>query len=180
MERRGRKKLHPWPSSSTDFNFVVRKERTRPALFQPFPLTTSPASGRRGGGGAEEASERKVTVHFSPPLFPAPNVPQCVISFAFARRTCSRLPQYWKSRSMRIRDRAARRKNASLSTDRGDKEKSVKEKFSDFCELFFLFLELKRFGEMLKVAYFWREGFFFSIQVKEWNELGEFRCFESV
>lgn len=70
--KRGRKKcIHGHPPTST--SSYVKKER--PALFQPFPLTTSPANAGGGGGGA---GERKVTVHFFPGfIFPAPNPSVC-------------------------------------------------------------------------------------------------------
>ena len=70
--KRERKKcIHGHPPTST--SSYVKKER--PALFQPFPLTTSPANAGGGGGGA---GERKVTVHFFPGfIFPAPNPSVC-------------------------------------------------------------------------------------------------------
>lgn len=69
-----KKKVHPWPS--TDFNFVVRKERTS-RIVSTLPVNNVPSEcGRRGRGGG--AGERKVTVHFFPGfIFPAPNPSVC-------------------------------------------------------------------------------------------------------
>ena len=96
--KEGRKKLHPWPS--TDFNFAKKE---RPALFQPFPLTTSPANAGRGGGG--EASEKSRSIFSIPSsLSRLESLSVSLVLPLFIARGCSRLPLHNtdKSRSVSV------------------------------------------------------------------------------
>ena len=93
-----KKKLHPWPS--TDFNFAKKE---RPALFQPFPLTTSPANAGRGGGG--EASEKSRSIFSIPsPFSRLESLSVSLVLPLFIARGCSRLPLHNtdKSRSVSV------------------------------------------------------------------------------
>ena len=93
-----KKKLHPWPS--TDFNFAKKE---RPALFQPFPLTTSPANAGRGAGG--EASEKSRSIFSIPSsLSRLESLSVSLVLPLFIARGCSRLPLHNtdKSRSVSV------------------------------------------------------------------------------